>query len=209
MIRHGGRFEAVSRGVGWRGRSWLGVQATGAAAPGFRGTDPVLQGAGARHGLAKSRLLCQRWLRTAAGPLEGQRPPRGGPHGCRRTTDGGWRCRTPGPLGTVTSHGTIASSILPPTQPRPSSRPRSRGSTRESLTLGHRAFQQSDLASSPKSRAPLPPAPASHAPFFPEVGALVQVTRPEKGSGQQWKQVGWVTTGQAEMGRQTCSLWPG
>lgn len=47
--------------------------------------------------------------------------------------------------------------------------------------------------SSPEQGSPCPPAPCQPRSLFPRSrGALVQVTRPEKGSGHQWKEVGWA-----------------
>lgn len=109
------------------------------------------------------------------------------------------------PLSTMTSpHRAISSSILPPTRPRPSSRPRSRGSTREPWTLGHRGPQQPDPALLPRAGLPLPPQPpASRTPLFPEVGGFGPGDQARK--GEQPRVEGCESpTGQAEMGRQTC-----
>lgn len=99
MTRHGGDEGCPPGEWDGVGRSWLGVQRHQVRRHWIPGHRPQ-----------SSRALSQAWagkvkaaLPEAAedsegwGPQEGCETPREGPHGCKRTTDGGWRYRTPSP----------------------------------------------------------------------------------------------------------------
>ena len=114
------------------------------------------------------------------------------------------------PLSTMTSpRRAISSSILPPTRPRPSSWLRSRGSMREPWTLGHKGPQQPDPDLLPRAGLPLPPPrpPPAALPFSQKWGALAQVTRPEKGSSHEWKELGLPQSEQRWAARPASPWW--